>query len=119
MEFGKIVVGLSRNKLEEIYNEEIDFDKGTKKYNLTYIERGYETSGIHFTNTSEYENKTITVFNDENKRNCIWGIVIALLYNDAINWDNEELQERIDKAKEVFKERTGKKGKVYIVGFQD
>jgi len=117
MEFGKIVVAKKESELEDEFNEEMSFEKGIEK-GIPFIGRGYETEGYRLPSVGDYEGKDVNPYFGDQDGGCLYGIEVACLYNEAVKFYDDELQERISEAKDVFKDITGIEGEVWVVGLQ-
>ena len=114
-----VIVGL---KGKEFKNHIIDGDGNAappKTICLSYACYGYESGNVwryDFNSIVTYPiemGEEIEKFDDEGS---IFGIYVVGTWNGAI--DLELIQQYIDKAKQIFKERVGQEGKVYLIGEQ-
>lgn len=113
-----IIVGL---KGKEFKNHIMDGDGDAappKTICLSYASYGDESSNVW-----HYNPRTTHLYCPEiigeilkHGRGNIFGVYVMGTWNGAI--ELESIQEYIDEAKRIFKERSGQDGKVYIIGEQ-
>ena len=115
-----VIVGL---KGKDFKNHTIDRDGSIcppKDTLLSYAGYGYETGDVwHYDlkSANRYCPKEILpLLKTESDTGSIFGIYVVGTWSGAI--DLESIQEYIDEAKHMFKERTGQEGKVYVIGEQ-
>ena len=115
-----IIVGL---KTKEFENCIVDEDGGVRipeNIPIAYAGYGYEspeTWRYDLKSKERYCPREIkSSFKTGELEGNIFGIYVAGTWNGAI--DLESIQEYIDEAKGIFRERTGQEGKVYVIGEQ-
>lgn len=113
MDWGQIIVGRTDKEIAKSMDIKNDYDE-LEKQGLEFASRGYEEEGYGLTKVGRFKAKIDKVDTNEN----IWGIPIAYLYNEAIDYGGVELQQRISEGKRIFKDITGLEGRVWIIGYQ-
>ena len=114
-----VVVGLKGKEFKNCRTNEDGDTSPPKGIRLSYAGYGYESGNVwkyDLKSTETYKHpitKELVEFNDGGS---IFGIYVVGTWSGAI--DLESIQEYIDEAKRIFKERTGQDGKVYVIGEQ-
>ena len=113
-----VIVGLKGKDFKDCVIDEDGDASPPKNIRLSYAGYGYESGDVWSYNSKlipRYPFKIAKLLvNDEG--GSIFGIYVAGTWNGAI--DLESIQEYIDEAKRIFKEKSGQEGKVYVIGEQ-
>ena len=114
-----VIVGLKGKEFEKHFalDDEIVISDNIP---IAYAGYGYEFGDVwryDLNSKARYCPKEILPrLEPEDEGGCIFGIYVVGTLNGAI--DLESIQEYIDEAKRIFKERVGQEGKVYVIGEQ-
>lgn len=113
-----IVVGLKGKEFKNHVIDEDDEVAPPKGIHLSYAGFGYENGDVYYYDLKSTDTycPEIKRFARDNEGGSIFGIYVVGTWNGAI--DLESIQDYIDEAKRIFKERTGQEGKVYAIGEQ-
>lgn len=115
----KIVVGLKGKDFNSCILDGDGELAPPKRLHLSYASYGYEIGTVWkhaLKSTDFYDPKIEKELIEGEDKGSIYGIYIVGTWNGAI--DLESIQEYIDEAKRIFKERTSQDGKVYLIGEQ-
>lgn len=115
-----VIVGLKGKEFKNCVVRE-DGDVGLPKgIKLSYASYGYESGEAWKYDLKSKEfyspKEILAVLHSEDESGTIYGVYVVGTWSGAI--DLESIQEYIDEAKRIFKERSGQEGKVYVIGEQ-
>jgi len=112
-----VIVELKRSEFKNCIIDSDGEEAPPKDIRLSYAGYGYETGDIYYYDleSTDTYNPDIKKYVEDESGN-IFGIYVCGTWNGVI--DLESIQEYIDEAKRIFKERVGQEGKVYVIGEQ-
>ena len=114
-----VIVGLKGKEFKNYVTDESGEANPPDTIHLSYASLGYESGDVWGYNLKSFKTFSHPISKDsveDSGKGGIFGIYVAGTWSGAI--DLESIQEYIDEAKRIFKERTDQEGKVYVIGEQ-